>query len=91
MKGDQFTEKWHKEYNRAHWSGEIPSGPGAAPNDQAVLAIHTTSLVGSSGFHSSSEMHAAMQLPGRPQYTYSCNNACGGDTEFIKGGDISSG
>ena len=72
-------------------SGEIPSGPGAAPNDQAVLAIHTTSLVGSSGFHSSSEMHAAMQLPGRPQYTYSCNNACGGDTEFIKGGDISSG
>lgn len=34
---------------------------------------------------------ATMAIPGRPQHTYSCNNACGGETEFIKGGDISSG
>lgn len=33
----------------------------------------------------------ALLTPGIPKDTYSCNNACGGDTEFIKGGDISSG
>lgn len=33
----------------------------------------------------------ALLTPGTPKDTYSCNNACGGDTEFIKGGDISSG
>lgn len=66
---------------------EVP--PSDTTQHRMSLAIHGTFYVCNS--IPGPQVHGPTKTPGTPKDTYSCNNACGGDTEFIKGGDISSG
>lgn len=77
--------------NRAVFGQVLPPCPVATTYYKVFPANHTHHASEACASMSGPKMHAATEMPGRPKCTYSCNNAWGGDTEFIKGGDISSG
>lgn len=77
--------------NRAVFGQVLPPCPVAATSYEVFLANHMHHASEACASMPGPKMHAATEMPGRPKRTYSCNNAWGGDTEFIKGGDISSG
>lgn len=68
-----------------------PSFPVAAPTGRCSWPSKRHHELEACASNPGPKMRAATQMSGRPEHTYSCNSACGGDTEFIKGGDISSG
>lgn len=86
---DTLPEMWFVLFLETVLTTVTEAPPSDTTQHRMSLAIHRTFYV----CHSmpGPQVHGTTKTPGTPQDTYSCNNACGGDTEFIKGGDISSG
>ena len=86
---DTLPEMWFVRFLETVVTTVTEAPPSDTTQHRMSLVIHSTFYVCNS--IPGPQVHGTTKTPGTPTDTYSCNNACGGDTEFIKGGDISSG